>query len=295
MLYKQNLLLGACLILCSELFFASMGATVKAVTLDLPSEMAVFMRSLFGLLVLLPLVWRSGIATLRTSIMHLHLLRAAAGVSAMYCFFFALARLPLAQGMVLKMTAPLFMPLIAWYWMSEPLYRRVLLAIGFGFVGVVLVLNPHSEFNQVALIGLLGGIFASLAKVTVRRLGHSEPSVRVVFYFSVLSLLISILPALWCWQTPTAEQWGLLVLIGLLGTLGQLLLTRGYAVAEAASVSPFTYFSVIFGSLYGYMFWNEGLSLQFVVGALIIALAGMLTLHAGRNRTSTLLNQTAEP
>ena len=74
MLYKQNLLLGALFILLSELFFASMGATVKVVSADLPNQMTVFMRNLFGLLLLLPLVWRNGIGQLRTRIIHLHLL-----------------------------------------------------------------------------------------------------------------------------------------------------------------------------------------------------------------------------
>jgi drug/metabolite transporter (DMT)-like permease len=294
MLYKQNFLLGALFILLSELFFASMGASVKAVSEGLPNEMTVFMRNLFGLVLLLPLAWRNGIGQLRTRVIHLHLLRALAGVSAMYCFFYALANMALAEGMLLKMTAPLFMPLIAWYWMSEAVPRGVLLAIGFGFMGVVLVLNPRGEFNEVALIGLLGGLFASLAKVTVRRLGRSEPSVRVVFYFSMLSMLVSAFPALLSWQTPTAGQWALLLLIGLLGTLGQLLLTRGYAIAAAASVSPFTYFSVIFGALYGYLLWDEGLSLQFLIGALIIALAGVLTLRSRRNAAATLLSRTVE-
>jgi drug/metabolite transporter (DMT)-like permease len=84
------------------------------------------------------------------------------------------------------------------------------------------------------------------------------------------------------------------LLIGLLGTIGQFLLTRGYAIAAAASVSPFTYFSVIFGALYGYLLWDERLSLQFVVGALIIALAGVLTLRSRHTAAATLLSRTAE-
>ncbi len=68
----------------------------------------------------------------------------------------------------------------------------------------------------------------------------------------------------------------------------------GYAIAAAASVSPFTYFSVIFGALYGYLFWDEGLSLQFVIGALIIALAGMLALKVQGPGTSSLVSRTAE-
>ncbi|MEJ2693910.1 MAG: DMT family transporter, partial [Candidatus Thiodiazotropha sp.] len=165
MLYRQNLLLGALFILLAEWFFASMGAAVKLVTAELPSEMAVFMRNLFGLALMLPLVWRNGLPGLKTRVFPIHLLRALAGVSAMYCFFYALAHLPLADGMLLKMTAPLFMPLIALLWLGEQLSRRILIALSIGFLGVVLVLNPEGEFNRIALVGLLGGALASLAKV----------------------------------------------------------------------------------------------------------------------------------
>lgn len=295
MLYKQNLLLGALFILLSELMFASMGATVKFVTQTLPSDMAVFMRNLFGLALLMPLVWSNGWVSLRTEIFHLHLLRSVAGVSAMYCFFYALANLPLADGMLLKMTSPLFMPLIAWYWLSEPLRQRILLAIGIGFIGVVLVLNPQGEFNYIALVGLLGGCLASLAKVTLRRLGRSEPSIRVVFYFALLSTIISSTPMFWSWQQPTSAEWGWLALIGLLGTLGQLMLTRGYAIASAASVSPMTYTSVLFGAGYGYLFWQETLTGQFIMGALLIALAGLLAIGFRERIDDTLVSDPTRP
>ncbi|MCG8036508.1 MAG: DMT family transporter [Candidatus Thiodiazotropha taylori] len=288
MFYKQNVLLGALFILLSEFMFASMGAVVKQLTQSLPSEMAVFMRNLFGVALLLPLVWGGGFVRLKTQVFHLHLLRSVAGVSAMYCFFYALANLPLADGMLLKMTSPLFMPLIAWYWLSEPMYRTVLLAIGIGFVGVILVLNPGGEFNQIALIGLLGGVFASLAKVSLRRLGKTEPSVRVVFYFALLSTMISAIPMGWSWQQPTFTEWWLFALLGVFGTLGQLLLTRGYAIATAARVSPFTYTSVLFGAAYGYLFWGETLSLQFIFGAFLIGLAGIIALKGGRETDERL-------
>lgn len=295
MLYKQNLLLGALLILLSELMFASMGASVKHVTQTLPSDMAVFMRNLFGLALLMPLVWSNGLVSLRTHIFRLHLLRSVAGVSAMYCFFYALAKLQLADGMLLKMTSPLFMPLIAWFWLSEHLRQRILMAIAIGFVGVILVLNPEGEFNQVALIGLLGGAFASLAKVTLRRLGRSEPSVRVVFYFALLSSIISAIPMLWSWQQPTPAEWGWLALIGLMGTLGQLMLTRGYAIAAAATVSPMTYASVLFGAAYGYLFWQETLTSQFVLGALLIAFAGILAIGFRERIDDTLVSDPTRP
>ncbi len=280
MFYRQNLLLGAFMIMASELLFASMGAAVKAVAATgMPTEMTVFMRNLFGLAVLAPLLVHSGPALLRTGVIHLHLLRAGAGLAAMYCFFYALGNMPLADGMLLKMTAPLFMPLIAWLWLGESLRPLTLVAVTTGFLGVFLVLSPGGEFSPVALIGLLGGAFAALAKSTVRRLGRSEPNLRVVFYFALMGLLASAVPLGWAWQTPTGQQWQWLFAIGLLGTLGQLLLTRGYAIAPSGQVSPFTYFSVVFGAGYGYLFWGELPTETFLLGASLIAVAGILTLR----------------
>ncbi len=206
MLYRQNLLLGAILIVASELMFASMGACVKALSSSLPNEMTVFLRNIFGLGLLSPLILRNRSQLLQTKIIHFHLLRAIAGLSAMYCFFYALGNLHLADGMLLKMTSPLFMPLIAMFWLGEKARRLTLMAIPVGFIGVALVLSPEGDFNWIALIGLLGGAFAALAKVTVRRLGQSEPAVRVICYFALFATPVSAIPMLWAWQTPSMHE-----------------------------------------------------------------------------------------
>jgi drug/metabolite transporter (DMT)-like permease len=156
------------------------------------------------------------------------------------------------------------------------------MAIPVGFLGVALVISPEGNFNWVALIGLLGGALAALAKVTVRRLGRSEPSTRVVCYFALFATPISTIPLIWAWQTPNLNQIGLGLLVGLLGATGQFFLSRGYAIASASIASPFTYFSVIFGATYGYLIWGETLSATFIVGALLIAIAGIMALRGGR-------------
>lgn len=283
MIYRQNLLLGAVLLVLSEFLFASMGAAIKTVaTTGISNEMTVFMRNLVGLLALAPLLLRGHRRMLHTQVGGLHLLRAASGVGAMYCFYYALAHLPLADGMLLKMTAPLFMPLIAWLWLAERLRLATAMAVLVGFVGVYLIVGPSGKANPIALLGLLGGGLAAVAKSTVRRLGRTEPNTRVVFYFALGGLLISSLPLTWAWQTPSAIQWQWLFAIGLLGTAGQLLLTRAYAIAPAGRVSPFTYFSVIFGISYGYLLWGEIPSATFITGSLLIAAAGLLTLQGPR-------------
>ena len=283
MFYRQSLIQGALLILASELMFATMGAAVKGASTGLPTEVLVFMRNAVGWLVVLPIVWRSGGRRLLiTAVPHLHLLRAVAGVSAMYCFFYALGHLHLANGLLLKMTAPLFMPLIGWLWLREQAGWLATLAVPLGFGGVILVLDAgggaSGGTSTAALVGLLGGLLAAVAKLSVRRLTYSEPATRIVFYFSSLALLVSSVPLIWAWQAPTLHEWGLLLLVGAAGTAGQFLLTRGYAAAPAARVSPFGYFSVVYGALYGYLFWGETLTLVFWGGAVLIALAGAMAL-----------------
>jgi len=280
MFYRQNFLLGAGLILLSELCFATMGALVKHLTGALPVVEVAFMRGLFGLLLLLPLLWRqAGKQTLATRVPWLHLQRTMLGVLALYCFFYALSRLPLADGMLLKMTSPLFMPMIAALWLGERPRVEVWLAVGIGFLGVALVVEPSGRLAPAALAGLAGGLFAAGAKVTVRRLARSEPTLRIVFWFSLGMVAATAVPLLWQWRMPDAGQWMGLGLMGLFGTLGQLFLTRGYGLAAASRIAPFTYASVVFGAGYGFLFWNETLDGGFVTGALFIGLAGVLALR----------------
>jgi drug/metabolite transporter (DMT)-like permease len=126
----------------------------------------------------------------------------------MYCFYYAIANIPLADAMLLKLTAPIFMPVIAVLWLQERVTGTLALGLCVGFIGVTVMLDPSLDehglaVSPIALIGLLGGVLAALAKVTVRRLSRSEPTTRIVFYFALIAGSISAVPLLWAWQTPT--------------------------------------------------------------------------------------------
>lgn len=279
--YRQHLLLGAALIIASELLFATMGAAVKAVSAELPTAMVVLFRSAFGTLIFLPLLGRRGDAALWPSrgTWPLYAFRAGVGVSAMACFFHALEHLPLADGMLLKMTAPVFMPLVAILWLAERPSRTAWLAVPVGLAGVVLVLDPTGRLEVAALVGTAGGLLAAVAKVAVRRLTRTEPAARVVFWFAILATLYATPFALFHWQTPTLAQWLLLLAVGLCASVGQWLLTRGYGAASPSQIGPFTYSSVVFAGLYGALLWGEIPDGAFAAGALLIAAAGLLALR----------------
>ena len=283
MIYRQSIVLGAVFIVASEFMLASMGAVIKTAAVGLPNEMIVFFRNLFGLLVLAPWLWQAGRAYLRTHVPHLHVLRGVAGVSAMYCFFYAIGHIKLADAMLFKLTSPLFIPVVAFFWLSERMAVAVRWALVVGFVGVILVLQPGEHIDPVMLIALAGSVLAALAKTTVRRLSTTEPALRVVFYFAVVALGVSAVPLLWAWQTPTTEEWLLLVLVGVLATLGQLFMTRGYGAAPASQVGVYTYSAVLFGAAYGWLIWGETWDMVSFAGAILVVLAGALALR-GRTR-----------
>lgn len=268
---------GALLIVAAELMFASMGASIRHVSTTLDNQTLVFARNGIGFLLLLPLVMVRPGLKLRTRVPTLHLLRGLAGLGAMYCFFYAIAKMPLAEAMLLKLSSPLFIPFVALFWLGEAFGRAVVLAVLVGFLGVGVILTPDlSTLGPVAAIALLGGALAAVAKVTVRRLSRTEPPDRTVFYFALIGTVVSSLPVYWSPQTPGPEQLPWLLAIGGFATLGQMLLTRGFSASPAARLGPFAFFSVVFAGLFGWLFWQEALTWSTVLGSILVLIAGVI-------------------
>ena len=273
---------AALFLILGEALLAIMGALIKLVSDELSTEQIVFFRNLAGLIILLPMILRQGPALLHTRVWHWHLMRGLVGVSAMYCYFWAIANMPLTEAFLVKLSSPLFMPLIAWLWLSESSGKHSLLALLVGFTGVAFILRPgeDSAFTLAALIGLLGALLAALAKVTIRRMSATqEPSQRIVFYFAVIAATISLPAALLNWQPVPTHYWLLLLLIGCVATLGQLALTRAYKTAPTGSVGVYAYSAVVYGALMGWMFWGEIPAWSTWVGAALIVASGVINLR----------------
>lgn len=268
----------------AALAFSAMGACVKVVSAELPVIVTVFFRSLFGLIAVLPLLPRLGHRSLGSRRPGLHVGRAAAGLTAMSCYFFAISRLPLSDAVLLSFAAPLFIPWIARLWLREPVARGLGAAAAIGFAGIALILKPDGGLlNTGAMAGVAAGLFAAVAMVCVRRLTYTEPTTRVVFYYSVICTALSALPLPWFWQTPDPSAWLLLAGMGLFATTGQLLLTRGYSLAPASRVGPFSYLAVVFAALLGWGLWGEVPDLFSALGTLLVCSAGILALRRGQS------------
>lgn len=285
---SENLKIGAIYVVASGALFAGMGAIVRVASESLPNEMVVFFRSAMGLAVLLPWLWHSG-PSLKTRHLKFHLVRGLAGLAAMYCFFYAIAHLPLAEATLYNYSTPLWVPFIAFALLREPIPRRLAWDIGIGFLGILLILKPaFGGGGAPALIGLASGLFAAVAMVGIRRLTRSEPVSRIVFYFSLICTLVSAVPLAWTWRTPAPGLWLLLLLMGALASAAQLLLTRGYSHAPAAQIGPFIYSTVVFSAVLGWLVWDDAFDALSLLGAGLVCLGGALAIRAAGKRVAPL-------
>ncbi len=173
--------------------------------------------------------------------------------------------------MLLTYSTPLYVPFIAWVWLGERPPFVVLPAAVVGLVGIGFIVKPGATFDLAAgAVGILSGMFAACAMVSIRRISNTEPASRIVFYFAALSTAIAAVPMLWAWKTPELRGALLLIATGVLATWGQLCLTRAYALAPAARIGPFTYTCVIFSALLAWWLWDESLDRWSALGIALV-------------------------
>lgn len=277
---NKIIVIGSLFVIIGELFFTSMGMIIKTLGENIPSYQLVFYRNIFAVVILAPFLFRQRLTHVKTKRLGMHLIRSISGLMAMYCFFYALANIELANAMLLKLTGPLFIPIIAIVWIGEHVSMKTVLGIVIGFAGVVVFLNPTGEVQLAAVVGLIGGALAALAKVAIRKMSDTEPTARIVFYFALLGALFSSIPAFSSGiYIPSSSEWALLLLLGTVGTCGQFFLTKAYKIAPASQVGPFTYSSLLWASLAGWYFWSELPTLQTLIGAGLIIVAGVILIY----------------
>lgn len=268
----------------AALLFALMSVMVKLLSHSLPNAMVVFLRSGLSLLVLAPPILRHGRGQLRTDHLREHLVRGGIGMAAMYCFFFVIAELGLAEALLLNYSLPLFIPFVERAWLGEPMPRGIWKPIGIGMLGLIFILKPGiGLFQPAALVGVMGAVFAATAQVGVRRLTLTESVTKIVFYFSICSTVIGLGPALLAWTTPSLASAPLIMAMVAAGTVAQFVMTRAYQLAPAAEVGPFIYGSVAFAALFDWLLFSrhpDGLS---ALGTALVVAAGILALR-GRDR-----------
>jgi len=280
-------------------FFATMGVCVKFGSEHFNSAELVFYRGVVGL-VFLTILAKQQKVSLRTQYPGMHLWRSAIGVSSLSAWFYAIAHLPLATAMTLNYMSSVWIAafivvgsLVNWNpqdgrsaWSQGPLALSVIT----GFVGVVMMLRPTVEQNQIfaGLIGLMSGFGAAFAYMQVMALGRlGEPASRTVFYFAIGTAVAGLIGmcfagvSQWNWQHAV---W--LLPVGVFASLGQLCMTRAYSQGATLVVANLQYSGIVFAALYSLLLFGDDIPLIGWAGMALIVVSGM---------AATLLRARAAP
>jgi drug/metabolite transporter (DMT)-like permease len=254
-----------------------------------PVMQIIFFRNAFAFIPLGLYIWRtSGFSVLYTSRPLGHLARATIGLSAMVCSFTAVQFLPLTSATAFTFASPLFMTALAALILREKVGVHRWSAVAVGFIGVLIMLRPGAGGASLggagkALIGsglaLAGAAGAAGAMITVREIGRTERGPTIVFYFTLGGAMLGLVCLPFVWVTPDAATLGLLVVMGLIGGVGQMLLTEALRVAPVGVVAPFDYTQLIWASVIGYFVWGETPGVPTLVGAAIVAASGIYILY----------------
>jgi len=265
-------ILGALWMSLGAVFFSVMINLVRHLTDHFDPLQVVFFRNAFGLLAVMPWLYKLGIGGLRTERFHLHLSRALLGIAAMVLWFFTLSLMPLAEATALSFTAPIFTSILAVFFLGEVMWPHRRIAIVLGFLGALIIVRPGlAVIDPVALLAIVTALVWGSGTVLLKYMSRTETTSATVIYLPLLLTPLSLLPATLAWEWPTVELWGMAILFGAVGTAGHFCLTRALTVADATSVVPFDYLRLPFVAVIAYIVFGEVADLWVWLGGGLIA------------------------
>ncbi len=251
----------------ASLFFATMSVCIKFASSHFHTFELVFYRGLIGMVFMASLCRIQGVS-LRTSVPLMHVWRSAIGVMSLSAWFYAIAHLPLATAMTLNYMSGVWVAaflvggtLVMGRLQDATRQGPIVLTVIAGFAGVVMILRPTIEQNQLfaGVIGLLSGLGAAMAYMQVAALGRiGEPESRTVFYFSVGTTVVGGVTTAFTSASPWVwpQTWWLLP-VGMLAALGQLCMTKAYSHGATLLVANLQYSGIVFAALYGLFLFGD--------------------------------------
>lgn len=275
--------------------YARLGALALFATLDAlvkwlgdsydPFQMMLF-RSTVAL-VPLYFLYRSqgGLRLIRSTRPMLQFLRILTGFGSLFGFFYLLPRMPLVDLYAISYAAPLFMVGLAAVILGEQVGWRRWSAVGVGFVGVLIMLEPWMiTIHWLSLAVLLATFSYSLSTVLTRLISRYDHDAATIFWFCLFASLVSLVGAIPNWKWPSPADWFWLCSLGLIGGLGQILVTRALRLTPASTLAPFDYSSIALAVLFGYLWFKEEPSPAVWFGLPLVIGSGLYILYRERVR-----------
>lgn len=271
----------AILLMVTAIFcFTLMDASAKALAPRIGILPTVWARYTGQMALVLILVAPRLNTVVRTGQPLLQFLRSILLMSATAFFFTGISLIPLSDAAALMALNPVLITLGAALFLSEPLGLRRIGGIIVALIGALIIIRPGSSvFSLSALLPLAAAGCYSAYSLLTRRLGPDEDVWTSLFYTGLVGTVLLTLAVPFVWQTPDLIAWGLIGMITLFGTFGQLALIRAFSQGEASMLAPYSYTGLVFAALWGGLFFAEIPDVWTIFGALVIAGAGLYVWH----------------
>ena len=244
-----------------------------------PVGQVLFLRFSIGFIPIFFIIPRDKIFNFyKTSRPGLHAFRAVCGALAIIALFYGLRELPLADVISLTFAGPIFVTIASIFFLSEKVGVKRWSAVFLGFFGMILIIQPaFRELNYYYISPIIFCIFFACVAISVRSLSKTEANYTIAFYFTFLCTLIGLGSLFFVnWIMPTKIDFLIFLIIGLCGSIANLLLTQSYRLAEASLVTPIKYLSLVFAIIFGFLIWGEIPKALTLLGAGLVIISSLI-------------------
>ena len=250
--------------------FASMWVMIRYASRQVHAFEIVFFRNFVGTLVMLPMLLANP-GLLKFDKIRTHLRRATSGFIATIGTFYAVAHAPLATALSINYTAPLFATVGAVLFLGEKIHARRVTALAAGFIGMLIVVRPGAlPMTPGVIAAMVSAVSTAFSIVAIRALVASDDSRAVAAWAFILMTIPSLVVASFVWTWPPRDVWPLLGMIGTAAAIGQLTLSRAFALAEASAILPYDFVRFGLIAIAGIALFGERLDTLTIVGGAVI-------------------------
>ena len=280
---------GALILMIAAFGFALMAALIKLAGSRLPVTQILFVRQIGMLIMLLPVLVTHFPDVVRTQRIDLQLTRVLFALIAMLCGFTAIIHMPLAEATALGFAKSFFVTIFAVIVLKETVGVYRWSAVAIGFIGVLIMLRPGTEsFSVYGLMAVIGAASAGFVMVIIRLLSRSDSPNTILMFQAVGVAIVMIVPAILNWVPPTPREWAILAAIGFVSFFAQKANIYAFKFGEASMLASLDYVRLIYATLFGWLLFSQLPGVATWVGAGIIVLASIYTVHRESRRKKLL-------
>ncbi len=234
-----------------------------------------FFRFFFGLVTLIPFMVGKGTRIFKTKQLSLNVIRGILGALSFFLYIDAIISLPLAEVVIILWTIPLFSLILSMTFLKENISTFRWIATIIGFVGLTAVTTYNSDnsfsFNILYLIPIGASFLFALQDIVIKKMVvASENRLTMLFYFALVTSIVSFIPALKVWKTPTEFELSMLFLLGAGGNLIQYFIFKAFSLIDVSAVAPYRYLELLVSALFAFIFFSEIPGLNVYIGALVL-------------------------